>query len=141
MEPDGSLPHTQQLNTCLLLEPMYPVYALWFFSVITILILRSHLRLDLSRVSFPSGIPTKNERVFLFIPLQATNSPPPNFFLIWFDYPNIWRGMQISKRRIMEFSALSCSFFPLRLRISSSACRYYVVPAFSFSVKEEVSRL
>ena len=85
MEPSGSLPHTQQLNTSLLLEPMYPVYALSFFSLTSVLILRSHLRLGLSRGSFPSGISTKPDCAFLFIPLQATNheTPPPNHsFLI-----------------------------------------------------------
>ena len=78
MEPGGSLPHTHQLNICLILDPMYPVYAFSFFSLISNFILRSHLRLGLSRGSFPSSIPTKTEYAFLFIPLQATEPPPPH---------------------------------------------------------------
>jgi hypothetical protein len=43
---------------------------------------------------------------------------------LWFEHPNkIRQGVQIMKTFLVQFSPVSCSFLPLRIKISSSAPR------------------
>jgi hypothetical protein len=73
MEPEGSLPCSQETSTGLYPEPdqsnPYPSHPL---SLRSILILFTHLRLGLPSVLLPSGFPTNNLYAFLFSPILAT---------------------------------------------------------------------
>jgi hypothetical protein len=66
MEPEGSIPNSQELSTCSYPEPdqSSPLHP--------ILILSTHLRLGLPSGFFPSGFPTNNLYAFLFSPISAT---------------------------------------------------------------------
>ena len=60
MEPESSLPHSQQPATCLYSEPDQSNPCPHPTSWISILILSSHLRLDPPRGSFPQISPSKS---------------------------------------------------------------------------------
>jgi hypothetical protein len=70
MEPDGSLPCSQEPSTNVCPEPdqssPHPI------SLRSILILSTHLRLGLPSGLFPSGFPTNMLYVFLFSPIHVT---------------------------------------------------------------------
>ena len=72
MEPEGSLPWSQQLATFSILRCMNPVNAL-----LSILILSYHLRLCLIISLFPAGFPTKILYIFIFSSIRAICSIHP----------------------------------------------------------------
>jgi hypothetical protein len=65
MEPEGSIPNSQELSTC-----SYPIQSTSPHptSPRSILTLSTHLRLGLPSGLFPSGFPTNNLYAFLFPP-------------------------------------------------------------------------
>jgi hypothetical protein len=69
MEPEGSLPRSQELSTCA--RPIQST-TLNPISGRSILILSIHLCLSLPSGLFPSGFPTYNLYTFLFSPIRAT---------------------------------------------------------------------
>jgi hypothetical protein len=72
MEPEGSLPSSQQLSTCTYTEPD-PIQSTTLnpISKRSIVMLSIHLRLGLPSGLFPSGFPTNNQYTFLFSPIRA----------------------------------------------------------------------
>jgi hypothetical protein len=75
MEPEGSIPTSQELSTCPYPEPgqsspHHPT------STRSILILSNHLRLGLPSGLLPSGFTTNNLYAFLFPPIRATCQIP-----------------------------------------------------------------
>jgi hypothetical protein len=69
MEPEGSIPNSQELSTCSYPEPdqsspHHPIPPLQDPS--------THLRLGLPSGLFPSGFPTNNLYALLFSPIRAT---------------------------------------------------------------------
>jgi hypothetical protein len=72
MEPEGSLPHSQQSTTCPILSKTDPVHAPHLTPLRSILILPSNLHLGLSSGLLHSGSPTKTFYVPLRSPIRAT---------------------------------------------------------------------
>jgi hypothetical protein len=76
MEPERSIPNSQELSTCSYTESdqssqHHPILLLQDI-FLYILILSTHLRLGLPSGHFPAGFPTKNLYVFLFSTNRAT---------------------------------------------------------------------
>jgi hypothetical protein len=74
MEPEGSIPNSQELSTCSYHElgqssPHHPIPPL---QDTYILILSTHLRLGLPSGFFPYGFPTNSLYAVLFSPIHAT---------------------------------------------------------------------
>jgi hypothetical protein len=80
MEPESSLPHSQGLSTGSYPEPDQSRQHHSTLSPKFILILYTHLYLDLSSSLFPSGFPTNDPYVFLFSHIRATC--PPHLILL-----------------------------------------------------------
>jgi hypothetical protein len=74
MEPEGSIPNSQELSTCSYPEP--DITSPHPTSPRSILILSTHLRLALPSGLFPSGFPSNNLYAFLFSPTRAVS---PNY--------------------------------------------------------------
>jgi hypothetical protein len=73
MEPEGSIPDSQELSTCSYPQPdQSSPYHPHPTSPRSILILSNHLHLGLPSGLFPSGFPTNNLYAFLFSPICAT---------------------------------------------------------------------
>jgi hypothetical protein len=77
MEPEGSLPHSQELSISPILSQTNPVHTM---SPRSILVLSTHLSLGLPIVLFPSVFPTNNPYAFLFSPIRALY--PAHFILL-----------------------------------------------------------
>jgi hypothetical protein len=77
LEPEVSLPHSQELSTCPYPEPdqssQYPLHSL---PPKSILILSTQLRLGLPSGLLPPGFPTNNLYAFLFSPIRVTCPRP-----------------------------------------------------------------
>jgi hypothetical protein len=73
MEPEGSLPRSQELTICTYPEPdqSSPQHSILFLRGPT-LMLFNHLRLDLPSGPFPSGFNTNELYTFIFPPIRAT---------------------------------------------------------------------
>jgi hypothetical protein len=71
MEPEGSLPHPQELCTCSHIEPDHPVHTTPSCLCKIILMLSIHPHLGLPSGLFPSGFPTNNLYTFLFSPIHT----------------------------------------------------------------------
>jgi hypothetical protein len=73
MEPEGSLPSSQDLSTSTYPEPdqSSPQHSMLSLQRFT-LMLSIHLRLGLPSGLLPSGFPTSNLYMFLFSPIRAT---------------------------------------------------------------------
>jgi len=82
MEPEGSLPHSQEPATCSFSEPDQSSPCLHPTSWIFILILSSHLYQGLPSGLFPSGFPTKTMYAPLLSPIRVTLF----FFLILLNF-------------------------------------------------------
>ena len=72
MEPGGSMPHTQGLSNNPILSRINPIPALIPISSKSILILSSHLRLDLPKSLFPEGLRVKILKALLPSSILAT---------------------------------------------------------------------
>ena len=72
MEPEGSLPHSQVPATCPYPEPARSSPDLHIQLPWTPILLSSHLRLGIPKVSFPQVSPTKTLYTPLFSPIRAT---------------------------------------------------------------------
>jgi hypothetical protein len=81
METKGSLPRSQELSTIPLLNHMNPVHALPL-CLQSILILSSHLCLDLLSGFFPSGFTTRICTHF-WSPLYVLHVPSISSSLVW----------------------------------------------------------
>ena len=115
MELEGSLPHSQEPDTCPFPGPgrasPWPLPT----SRRSILILSSHIRLGLSGGLLSLGFPTKT----LYMPLSLiTPTCPSHFILDFFDPNNIGWGVDIIQLLILYFSPLPCYLVPLRPKYS-----------------------
>jgi hypothetical protein len=112
IEPEGSVPCSQEPSTGSCLEP-HQSNSYHSISLTSILILSIHLRLGLPSGLFPTGFTT----YILFSPHSCYMSCPS--YLHWLDGSNYtWRSVQVKKLLIMQFSPTSCHFIPLRSEYS-----------------------
>jgi hypothetical protein len=113
MEPEGSIPNSQELSTCSYPEPdqssptsPHPT------SPRSILILSTHLRLGLPSGSFPLAFP---------LIIYTRSSSPHSRYMVRpshpprLDYSNYtWRRVQITKLLVTQFSPFSRHIIPFR---------------------------
>jgi hypothetical protein len=118
MEPEGSLPYSQEPSTVHILSQINLVHTTLSY------VSKIHFNIILpptSRTSFPSSFPTKT--LYSLLP-QACYMPCPSHppWLGQSDY--IWRRMQFKKLLIMHFRPTSCYFISLRPRYSHHVPKY-----------------
>jgi hypothetical protein len=83
MDPEDSIPHSQNPTTCPYPEPdKYSPYPHIPLSEGPFLMLSSDLRLGFPSGLFPSGFLTKTLYALLLSP-YVLHAPPISFFLIW----------------------------------------------------------
>jgi hypothetical protein len=98
-----------------ILSQIGPVHQPHPVSLRSILILPTHLRLGLPSSLFPSGFPTNILYAFLFSSICYSYMPYLSHPL-WLDHFNyVWRGVQVMKLFIMQFSLVSRHFISLRV--------------------------
>jgi hypothetical protein len=104
MEPEGSIPNSQELSTCPYPEPDQSVH---ITPSHLYKIQPTHLRLGLPSGLLPPGFPTNKLYASLFFPplcYKPLPSHPPRL-----HYSNYtWRRLQIMKLFVMQFSPFSC---------------------------------
>jgi hypothetical protein len=107
MEPEGSLPRSQELSTCTYPEPDQsgPQHSILS---LTILMLYNPLHLRLPIGLYQSGFPTRRRSSSPPFPLHA---PPPIHILL--DFIILIRRVQIMKLLVMQFSPPSRHSIPL----------------------------
>jgi hypothetical protein len=115
MEPEGSIPNSQELSICSYPEPdqsspHYPHPT----STRSISILSNHQSLGLPSGLLPSGFPTNKLYTFLFFPFSCYM--PRHLILLAFIILIIctWLRVHIMKPFIMQFSPFSCHLISLR---------------------------
>jgi len=137
MEPEDSLPHSQQLSTYPYPEPKQSSPCPHPTSRRPILILSSHLILGLPSGLFPSGFPTKTLYTAL---LPHMCCMPCSSHSYRYDHPNIWWAVHIVKLILMKFSQLPCYFVPLSPNILLSTLFSNTLSLrSSFNVSDQVS--
>jgi hypothetical protein len=95
-----------------ILSQFYPVH-----TILSILILSTHLRLGLPSGLFLSGFPTNILYAFLISPIRATC--PAHLILLDFDHSkNVWRGVPVMKLLIIQFRPISRHFISVRSKYS-----------------------
>jgi hypothetical protein len=111
MQPEDSLPHSQQLATSPYTEQIKPVHALWSYFFKEHLILLSLLGLCLASGFFPSNLPIKTYYVSLFVP-YVPQAQPILCSLIWSTINTWWRAQTI-KLLIMNFFPVLFHILPV----------------------------
>ena len=112
MEPEGSLPHSQQPATCSCSEPDRFSPCLHTTSRRSILILSVHLRLGSFKWSPSPRFLHQNPACNCRLPIRATC---PTHMSSTFDHPNnIWWGVQSRKLLIVQSSPVSYYLVPFR---------------------------
>jgi len=117
MEPEGSLPCSQKPATGPYPEPdESSSHVPTLFSLRTILILSSQLRLGLSNGVYHSGFPTKMLYAFLVSHVCYMTCP---YYRPWSDHTNnVCWSVQIMKILIMQSSPIYRHVLPLGLKYS-----------------------
>ena len=119
MEPEGSLPHSQEPATRLYPEPDRSSSCPHPTSLSSVLILASHLRLGLPSGLFPSDFPTK----ILYAPLLSLSLSHTCYMSCpsqssWLDHQNnISWGIQRIKP-LVKYSPLPCYLVHFRSKYS-----------------------
>jgi hypothetical protein len=114
MEHEGSLPCSQDPSTGPHPEPDRPSPYHPILSYLrSILILTTHLCLGLPSGLFSSAFPTNILYSFRFSQICATR---PAHLIVHSNY--VWRGVQVMKLLIMQFSPIPRHFISLRTKYS-----------------------
>jgi hypothetical protein len=119
MGPEGSLPCSQETppppNP--ILSQIDPAHTIPSYLSKMYIILSIRLRLVLPSGVFPSGFSTNTLYAFLFSPFVLHALPISSSL----TYHSVWRGVQVMKLLIMQFSPTSCHFVSLRSEYSPQA--------------------
>jgi hypothetical protein len=142
MEPEGSIPNSQELSTYSFPEPHqssphhpHPT------SPRSILILSTHLSLRIPSGLFPSGFPTNNLYVFHFFNHSCYMTRTSHPLRLHYDNYT-WRRVQITKLLVMQFSPFSRHLIPLRSKYPPQhLVLKHPQSCSSLTVRDQVSQL